>query len=212
MPTNVYGDVYDITVARKETSNGDRRFRAFLVDDEPVTLVDTGLPGSTAALFEGLDELGVTPDRVVVTHGDPDHIGGFDAVVDRYAPETWVPEETDLSTVVTPDHRFTNGDTVGTFTAIHVPGHEQDNYVLVDENAGFAILGDALSGADQRGLPAGYLLLPPADKSCNLNRAERRLERLLDFRFEAALVFHGSSVTENASERIAEFVNYPGKG
>lgn len=210
MATRVFGDVHDVTVDRRTTPYGERRFRAFLADADPVTLVDTGLPDTTDALFGALDELGVAPERVVITHGDPDHVGGFDAVVDRFSPETWVPRETDVETEATPDYRFEDGDSVGPFTAVHVPGHEPDNYVLVNEDAGYAIMGDALSGADQRGLPDGYLLLPPGDKSRDLKEAERNLRKLLDFDFEAALVFHGSSVTEGASEKLAKFVNYPG--
>ena len=42
-------------------------------------------------------------------------------------------------------------------------------------------MGDAASGADQRGLPAGYFHLPPAVYSQDLNQAEENLARLLDY-------------------------------
>lgn len=211
MPAEVYENVYDITVATVSTPYGNRRFRAFVVDSDPVTLIDTGLPGESDALFDGLADLELVPERVIVTHGDPDHIGGFDAVVDEFGPTTWVPVETEVTSDSAPTHRYSDGDTIGEFTAVKVAGHEPDNYVLVNEAMGVAVMGDALSGADQRGLPEGYLILPPADKSRDLHEAEQNLEKLLDYEFEAALVFHGTSVTENASEKIARFVNYPGK-
>lgn len=95
--------------------------------------------------------------------------------------------------------------------AVHVPGHEPDNHVLIDEQTGDAVMGDAVSGADQHGLPAGYFHLPPAAYSADLNEAERNLGRLLDYEFEVGLVFHGSSVTEDAREKLDRYVNFPGK-
>lgn len=205
-PNEIQPGVYDITC-----SDDEKRYRAFLFDGATPTLVDTGLDSTTDALFDGIDRTGLDPERVIVTHGDGDHIGGLDAVVDRYDVETWVPEQTDADIASTPDHRYTGGDRIGRFEAVHVPGHEPDNHVLIDEEAGIAVMGDAVSGSDQRGLPPGYLLLPPAVYSEDLNQAEHNLERLLDYEFEVALTFHGSSVLEDAHEKLDRFVNFPGR-
>ena len=43
-----------------------------------------------------------------------------------------------------------------------------------------AVLADALSGADQRDLPAGYFHLLQGIYSDDLNQAEASLERLLE--------------------------------
>ena len=197
--------VYDITV--KETEG--RRGRVYLVRDDVPTLIDTGFEDTTDALFDGVDDVGLTPERLIVTHGDPDHIGGFDAVVEEYDVETWVPEQTE--TDVTADNRYADGDVIGSFEAVYTPGHEPDNYALVDEDEGILVPGDALFGADLRGFPAGYLIPPPALYSENINRAEQSMEKLLDYEFDAALVFHGSAVTEGAYDRLDAFINFPGK-
>ncbi len=207
MPTEIVDGVYDITC---RTLPSGKRYRAYLFDADVPTLVDCGLADSTEALFDGIAEVGLEPERLVITHGDGDHIGGFDAVVDRYGVETYVPEQTDVDGLDhAPDHRYGDGDRIGPFEAVHLPGHEPDNHALVDEAAGVVVLGDALSGADQRGLPTGYFHLPPGQFSADLNQAEESLGRLLDYEFEVGLVYHGSSVLEGARDRVDRYVNIP---
>lgn len=206
MPTELADGVYDITCRTEESG---KRYRVFLFTAGTPTLFDAGFASTAEAVFEGVDEIGVEPERLLITHGDGDHVDGFDAIVDRYDPETWVPEQTELDAEADPDHRYGDGDRIGRFEAVHVPGHEPDNHALIDEDAGIAVLGDAVSGADQRGLPAGYFHLPPALYSQNLNEAEENLERLLDYEFDVGLVFHGSSVLEGASEKLGRYVNFP---
>lgn len=209
MPTEVVENVYDITCKTLESG---KRYRAFYFLGEKPTLFDAGLSESVDRLAEGIADTGVDPERLIITHSDPDHIGGFDGIVDRYDVETWVPEQYDGGeTANDADHRYSDGDRIGRFTAVHLPGHEPDNHGFVDQEAGVAVVGDALSGADQRGLPAGHFHLPPAVYSRDLNQAEESLERLLEFSFDVALVYHGSSVIENASEKLDRYVNFPGK-
>jgi len=71
---------------------------------------------------------------------------------------------------------------------------------------GVAVMADAVSGADQRGLPAGHFHLPPAVYTDDLEAAERSLERLAEFEFDAGLVFHGSSVLSGADEKLEAYV------
>lgn len=203
MPTEILDGVYDITWQE----GGGRRFRSFLLDADVPTLIDTCLEDATEELLDGIDEIGLEPERLLVTHGDPDHVQAYDAVLEEYNPETWVPQQSELDA----DEYFDDGDTVGQFEAVHVPGHAEDSYVLVDEAESFAVIGDALMGSDLRGLPEGYLIMPPEVYSDDLNVAERNLEKLLDYEFDAALVFHGSSVLEDASEKLDVYVEFPGK-
>lgn len=206
MPTEVVDGIYDIT-CREEPSG--KRYRVFLDTREPATLFDAGFAETVDAVRESVAEIGTDPDRLVVTHGDPDHIDGMAALAEAYDLDTWIPVQTSPETE--PDHRYGDGDSVGRYVAVHAPGHEPDNHVLIDEDAGVAVMGDAISGADQRGLPAGHVHLPPAVYSQDLNRAEESLTRVLDYEFEVALVYHGSSITEQAHAKLDRYVNFPGK-
>lgn len=208
-PYEIVPGVYDITVKRE----AGRRYRCYLVDGGEPTLVDTCYdePGPQNDLFEGLDHVGIEPTRLFITHGDRDHIGGFDAIVERFGAETWIPVETDADLANEPDHRYSHGDTLGPFDAVHVPGHEPDSYALVNEADGFAILGDTVVGADIRGLPRGYLVVHGEGSTDDVRAAERNLTRLAAYDFDAGLVFHGSSVLEGASEKIEAYVDGPKK-
>lgn len=207
MPTERANGLHDVTCREDDGT----RYRVFLSTTGTPTLFDAGLADTVGAVATGIDEVGTEPERLVVTHGDGDHVGGFDRLVDRYDLETWVPRRTTLETDHEPDHRYGDGDRIGRFTAVHAPGHEPDNHALIDEDAGVAVLGDALSGADQRGLPAGYFHLPPAVYSRDLNEAEESLEGLLDYEFDVGLVYHGSSVLEDARAKLERYVDFPGK-
>lgn len=206
MPTEIASGVYDLTLAEFD----DARYRAFLFDGEVPTLVDAGLEETTDALADELAALGVEPDRLVVTHGDPDHVGGLHDVVDRYGVETWLPEGLAVDRH-DPDQRFGDGDQVGQFTAVHTPGHTAHNHALVDEDSGVAVLGDAVFGADARGLPEGYFVLPTGYFSADLGQADESLANLLNYDFDVALVYHGESVTSDARGRLEQFVHFAGK-
>jgi len=204
--SKITDEIYEINLPVEEES-----YRVFLFDGEQPTLVDVGSAGTADALCTELERLEVHPERVVITHADFDHIGGFDAIVERYDPETWVPAESTIDTAFDPDHRFSHEDTVLDFVAVHVPGHTEDNYALVDEDSDIAVLGDVLIGADRRGMPPGYFVMTEGIYSDDLIAAERNLERLLAYEFDVGLVSHGSSVHEDASDKIEAFVEFPAK-
>lgn len=208
MATEIQPDVYDITTRLDD--NG-RRYRVYLFDDEVPTLVDTGHDETTDTLLSELGAIGVDPERLLITHGDGDHVGGIEAVLNSYDLELVAPEGVDLGENVTADVRLADGESIGPFIAIHVPGHTPDHFTYVHEDRGIAVLGDAAFGSDLRGLPAGYLILPPGVYSADLNQADAALEKLLDYDFDVALVSHGSSVLEDAGEKLDRFVNFPGK-
>ena len=205
--TEVADGVYDLTLTQEPA-----RYRAFLFDWDVPTLVDCGLETTSETLFDRLETLGIRPERLLLTHADHDHAGVFDAVVDRYDLETYVPVQSTLETAHEPDNRYDHTDTVGPFTSVHIPGHCVDNYALVATERSLAVMGDAMIGADWRGLPAGYFVLVEGIYSDDLVAAERNAERLQAYEFDTGLVYHGSSVFENARLKLDAFLDFPNKG
>ncbi|ARS90544.1 MBL fold metallo-hydrolase [Natrarchaeobaculum aegyptiacum] len=206
MATEILPDVYDLTLTDDEA-----RYRAFLFTGTgPETLVDTGLPDTTETLFDEIGDVGVDPERVILTHGDVDHVGGLEAVVDRYDVAVYAPEGCDVDDDLV-DESFGDGDALEPFTAVATPGHTPEHHVLIDEDADVAVLGDAVFGSDARGLPEGYFVLPTAFYSEDLAAADESLASVLEYEFETGLVFHGSSVTSGASDKLESFVEFVGK-
>jgi len=218
--------VYDITWQAADEgpdiTRGERHRTYFfdLPGDVP-TLVDTCFQNRVDYLFEGIEQVGVEPERLIITHRHLDHVGAFDEVAERYDLETWVPEadnpvEIDdygIDIQTEPDHLYGDREEIGRFETVHVPGHSPGNSVLVDETAGFAHCADTVCGSDRRGLPPGYLIHPPQATHTNQPpeaavAAEVNLEKLLDYEFEVALLNHGTPVFENASEKLDRYVNF----
>lgn len=51
------------SVRYRGPDDGDARYRAFLVDTGVPMLIDTGLPDTMSALFEGLEVIEIEPER-----------------------------------------------------------------------------------------------------------------------------------------------------
>jgi glyoxylase-like metal-dependent hydrolase (beta-lactamase superfamily II) len=184
---------------------------AFLVDVERPTLVDTGWADTTTDLLAALDDAGVVPERVVLTHDGRDHYGGLDAVMAAFDPELVVPaDETALRDAIDhePDRYVADGDAVGPMEVYVLPGHSAAlaSLYLPDERT--LIAADALDGSDRRGLPAGYLLPPPPAYNDHPAVVEDHLLRLLELDLDSVLVSHGSHVLGDAGAKLERLLRF----
>lgn len=75
------------TILRKEADG--RHNRAYVLDGDVPTLINTEYEDTTERLFDELETAGIAPKRLIITHGDLDHVSGFETVVERFDVETW---------------------------------------------------------------------------------------------------------------------------
>ncbi|EMA01630.1 MBL fold metallo-hydrolase [Haloferax denitrificans] len=187
--------------------------RVLVLKDTPAgktTLVDTGFDEDGDELVEILEREYGGVDRVIITHGDHGHHGGLPSVMEAFDPELVASaNESKLHEAIDyePDVAFTDGDVLdGNIRVIEVPGHTKATSALLLEDRGILISGDTLDGADRAGLPAGYLLPPPALFNDDHKAAEINLYDLLQYDFETLLVFHGSHVFEDPKGKLDDFL------
>ena len=127
------------------------------------TAVDPG--GDFERLKQAIAEQGIKVTKVLLTHGHVDHASAAGTMADHYRVKIEGPHRDDLFLIeglpdsgrkynfpvykpFVPDRWLEGGETVSlgnlTFDVVHCPGHTPGHIVFVDQDAGFAILGDVL--------------------------------------------------------------------
>jgi glyoxylase-like metal-dependent hydrolase (beta-lactamase superfamily II) len=201
MPAEVASDVYQQRLAHSKV--------VYL--DEPNLLVDTG-PGSEWDALEAFIEDRGGVETLFLSHAHGDHVGNAEEVIETYGPEVLVPENEPLDGVDLSGANVTevsDGDDIADdIEVVEVPGHTEGICTLYLPDEETLLATDVLDGADRRGLPAGFLVPPPAQYNWDSELAELNLEKLLDLSFDTAIVTHGSNVEEDAHRKVDAFLNF----
>lgn len=122
-------------------------------------------PGGDLELIEkAIAEVGMKPEKILLTHGHIDHAGGAAELRERLGVPIEGPHEAERplldaleaqgqaygmeARAVTPDRWLAEGDLVTvaghTFEVLHCPGHSPGSVVLVNRAQRFALVGDVL--------------------------------------------------------------------
>ncbi|MGI9609771.1 MAG: MBL fold metallo-hydrolase [Acidimicrobiia bacterium] len=164
-------------------------------------LVDTGDPGSLAAIEAGLTSIGLdwsSVGHVIVTHEHRDHMGSLGEVVEAaptaevYAGLQDIPA---MMGVAQPKPVGNNGR-VFDLDIIATPGHTPGHISVLDRVAGVLVAGDALSnrGGELSGSP-----LPFTDDVTVANASVKTLAQL---EYDVVLFGHGEPILSGGSDEV----------
>ena len=181
---------------------------------ETITIVDAGLPDSDEEILRAVSELGRSESDVsdiVITHADPDHIGGLGRLVEWTGATVWAGEheanvieglapprsgETQRSAVV--DQRFRPGDTLplnGGIETVPSHGHTAGHVSLFLPGERILIVGDALN--NREGLTGSS-----PQNTADPELARQAVGTLAKLRPESIVFGHGPSLVGGAADRL----------
>jgi hydroxyacylglutathione hydrolase len=206
---------------------------AYLVQIEPKSfvLVDTGTSSGGKKILEYLSKTGRDPkviSEIILTHADGDHSGSA-AALKRATGAKLAVDEKDAPRVsgeikklkeaqgfgniilalvelfmkverVKPDILLKEGDMVGPMTVVYTPGHTDGSICLY-------IPGKALFVGDTlRTDGSGAIKMTPNIMNKDSAGLAKSIEKISKLDFEVLLPGHGKPITQDASQKLKEFV------
>jgi glyoxylase-like metal-dependent hydrolase (beta-lactamase superfamily II) len=135
-------------------------------EDDGLTLVDTGLPGTDSGILKAADDAGGEIRRIALTHAHGDHVGSLKALHDKLPDAEVVISERDARFLrgdmsldpdepqaklkggyprvdVEPARLLHDGDRVGSLEVVPAPGHTPGHVAFMDTRDRTLIAGDA---------------------------------------------------------------------
>jgi glyoxylase-like metal-dependent hydrolase (beta-lactamase superfamily II) len=201
-----------------------RRVRAHLVLEERLTLIDCGYAGSAARIARAIESHGrsiADVDRLICTHGHPDHAGSARELAAMGVPVLihpadgvrlktgWRdavthPSRGRVFAAMTPDvprtEPLVDGQIIpalGGLQVIHTPGHTPGSVCLFGARDGVLFVGDTLEARFGRVTFASRLY------SDDAAGARRQLQRLASLDVRTIIFSHYPPLEERAADVLA---------
>lgn len=200
---------------------------AYLVDDGDLTLVDAGVPIPRRSLRREIQRAGYAVDdidRVLLTHYDIDHVGGlarldldvpvyigaedFGLVRRSWSPR-WHHHKGAFHRLVRRVYSLSSfdlrplydGERIGSFRAIHTPGHNPGHMVYVHTASEAVLVGDLVWHTESGFAP------PPWIDTYDTDLLAQSIEKVAETPFEAACMGHGPPLSSGGHDLLVALCN-----
>lgn len=204
--------------------------RIYLIEDDDLTLVDTGMPWSAQQIFKYIESIGRHPTelgRVLITHRHPDHIGGAPGIIRRSEARIMAHRadtNSNKQDAVTLSYMGIFGSldlplpflkrasvncvldestmipVAGGIKVLHTPGHTRGSVCYLLEREGLLFSGDTIFS--EYGRVSRSMPFPGSDAA----QYRQSLERLARIDFDILCGGHGSPLVGNASIKFRELM------
>lgn len=186
-------------------------------EDKDLTLIDAALPFSAKGILKTADQIGKPIKRIVLTHAHDDHVGALDLLkealpeakvyiskrdarlldgdksLDQGEPDTPIKGGVPKKLKTRQDITLTEGDQIGSLTAIDAPGHTPGSMAFFAKDGGVLIAGDAFqtqAGMAVAGKPRFWFPFP-AFGTWNKEKSIETAEKLMNLKPSILAVGHG---------------------
>ena len=201
-----------------------------IIDDDEITLIDTGMPGNSSKIKNYLKQvLKRSPNdikTIIITHNHFDHVGSLSNIKEMTGAKVAIhPADADYirgkekhvgsafmngiikllqiiyrTKPVEPEILLNDGDMIGGYKVIHTPGHTKGSICLYNSVNKAIFVGDNLQYKNGKLTSPGERLIPEPEMY------EASMKKLLKYDIEVILTGHTAPVTENASVLLENFI------
>ena len=203
--------------------------RIYLIEDDDLTLIDTGMPWSAGRVLRYIRSIGRHPEelrRILMTHSHPDHTGGAPGIVKKSSAEvvahqldsrklgeghvlTYLGKFSSLHVAIPflkgipLGHAVAEDEVIpvaGGIRALHTPGHTAGSMCYFLEHEGLLFSGDTIFS--DFGRVSCSMPFPGTD----VVRYKQSLERLKGLDFDILCGGHGTPLVGGASREFRELL------
>lgn len=207
-----------------------RAARSYIVVEDQLTLIDTGMPGSAGKIINYVENVlkrdPTDIKTVIITHHHFDHVGSLDKIKNitgarvaihkddadyisgkkRHDGPAFLKVMVKLlqllyrSKTVEPDIILKDGDKIGEFQVIHTPGHTPGSICLYNPHKKSIFVGDNLR------FTKGKIDGPGARLILEPEKYTESMKKLAELDIEVIFCGHSRPITSHASQLLKEYL------